>query len=49
VRKYLISQGVAEKRLTAVGYGQEKPIADNSTPEGRLKNRRIEFKIHKGE
>jgi OOP family OmpA-OmpF porin len=49
VRQYLMSKGVGEKRLTAVGYGQEKPNADNDTPQGRLKNRRIEFKIHKGE
>jgi OOP family OmpA-OmpF porin len=49
VRQYLMSRGVGEKRLTAVGYGQEKPVADNDTPQGRLKNRRIEFKIHKGE
>jgi OOP family OmpA-OmpF porin len=49
VRQYLMSRGVEEKGLTAVGYGQEKPIADNNTPQGRLKNRRIEFKIHKGE
>jgi OOP family OmpA-OmpF porin len=49
VRQYLVSKGVAEKRLTAVGYGQEKPTADNGTSQGRLKNRRIEFKIHKGE
>jgi OOP family OmpA-OmpF porin len=49
VQQYLISRGVDEKRLTAVGYGQEKPIADNNTPQGQLKNRRIEFKILKGE
>ena len=49
VRQYLVSKGVGGKRLTAVGYGQEKPTADNGTPQGRLKNRRIEFKIHKGE
>jgi len=49
VREYLMSRGIGEKRLTAAGYGREKPIADNNTPEGRLKNRRIEFKIHKGE
>ena len=49
VGQYLMSRGVGEKRLTAVGYGQDKPIADNGTSQGRLKNRRIEFKIHKGE
>ena len=49
VRQYLVSKGVGEKLLTAVGYGQEKPTADNGTPQGRLKNRRIEFKIYRGE
>lgn len=44
VRDYLISQGVAPDRITAVGYGDEKPIASNDTPEGREKNRRIEAK-----
>lgn len=43
VRNYLVKQGVPEESLTAVGYGQENPIADNSTKEGRDKNRRIEF------
>jgi chemotaxis protein MotB len=32
-------------RLDAVGYGQDQPIADNATPEGRAKNRRVAFKI----
>ena len=49
VQQYLVSKGVAEKHLTAMGYGQEIPIADNGTSQGRLKNRRIEFKIHEGE
>lgn len=43
VRLYLISQGVAGSRLTAKGFGEDKPIADNSTPEGRRQNRRIEL------
>lgn len=43
VRDYLIKQGVPADSLTAKGYGQENPIADNSTKEGRDKNRRIEF------
>jgi outer membrane protein OmpA-like peptidoglycan-associated protein len=43
-RDYLISKGVDGTRLTAVGYGDEKPIASNDTEEGRKKNRRIEAK-----
>ena len=45
VRDYLIAQGVDFQRLTAVGYGSSKPIADNSTKAGRAKNRRVEFNI----
>ena len=33
--------------LTAKGYGQDKPIADNNTEEGRARNRRIEFNVLK--
>jgi outer membrane protein OmpA-like peptidoglycan-associated protein len=43
VRKYLINKGVPADRLDAVGYGETRPIADNATPEGREKNRRVEF------
>ena len=39
----LVEKGVAQDRLTAVGKGQNNPIADNSTDEGRAKNRRVEF------
>lgn len=45
VRDYLIKQGVPAESLTAVGYGQDNPVADNSTEEGRKKNRRIEFNV----
>ena len=43
VRDYLISQGVAAERLTAKGYGEASPVADNNTEEGRFKNRRVEL------
>ncbi len=42
VRDYLISKGIDETRIVAVGYGQERPIATNDTEEGRQKNRRTE-------
>jgi OmpA-OmpF porin, OOP family len=45
VVNYLISHGIDKSRLIAKGYGEGKPIAPNSTPEGRQKNRRTEFKI----
>jgi outer membrane protein OmpA-like peptidoglycan-associated protein len=43
VRLWLINNGIEESRLKAVGYGEERPIAPNDSPENRLKNRRIEF------
>jgi outer membrane protein OmpA-like peptidoglycan-associated protein len=39
----IVAQGVDAKRLSAVGHGQDKPIADNKTEEGRAKNRRVEL------
>ena len=39
----LVEQGIAQARLTAVGKGSHQPIADNSSDEGRAKNRRVEF------
>jgi len=45
VLNYLVERGVDKKRLKSVGYGLTKPIADNSTEEGRAKNRRVELVI----
>lgn len=41
----LVALGIDKKRLTAVGYGEEKPRASNKTAAGRAENRRIEFKV----
>ncbi|MEN3041315.1 MAG: OmpA family protein [Bacteroidia bacterium] len=45
VRQYLIRKGIHPDRLEAVGHGNTQPIADNSTPEGRAQNRRVEFEV----
>ena len=45
VRNYLIKKGIPPQKLEAVGYGEDYPIADNSTSEGRAMNRRVEFEI----
>jgi OmpA-OmpF porin, OOP family len=43
VMQALIAQGIAADRLDAGGFGQERPLADNRTDEGRAKNRRVEL------
>ncbi|MEP7228912.1 MAG: OmpA family protein [Ginsengibacter sp.] len=43
--EYLISKGIDNNRLVAKGYGAEEPIEENTTEEGRQKNRRTEVKI----
>ncbi|MBO4581873.1 MAG: OmpA family protein [Bacteroidales bacterium] len=43
----LVKKGIDPSRLTSAGYGFDKPIASNKTPEGRQLNRRTEFKVTK--
>lgn len=45
VKNYLITKGIATDRLMVEYFGETKPVADNSTPDGRAKNRRVEMKI----
>jgi OmpA-OmpF porin, OOP family len=45
VKNYLVQKGLDANRLDAIGYGQERPVADNSTPDGRAANRRVELKL----
>ncbi len=49
VVELLIEQGVAPERLVPVGYGESRPIAPNTTPEGKAMNRRVEFVIRSSE
>ncbi len=43
VREYLVSHGISAGRIEARGLGESNPVADNSTPEGRAENRRVEL------
>lgn len=45
VVRYLVKKGLAADRFTATGYGEDKPIFDNDTPEHKSRNRRIEFAL----
>jgi len=44
VKGWLVAKGISGDRITAVGYGEEKPRVANDTPENKRLNRRIEFK-----
>jgi outer membrane protein OmpA-like peptidoglycan-associated protein len=45
VRSYLLEQGLADANVTAQGFGKSSPVADNTTPAGRQKNRRVEIVV----
>ena len=47
VREYLIGKGIAKGRMVAKGFGPDRPLMANDTPEGREANRRVEFNIVK--
>jgi len=47
VKEFLVDKGIEEFRLSAVGYGEDKPIATNNTRSGRTQNRRVEINLVK--
>ncbi|HEX8704618.1 MAG TPA: OmpA family protein [Myxococcaceae bacterium] len=49
VLDYLVSKGIERKRLSAKGFGFDRPITSNATPLGRAKNRRVEFRLIRDE
>ncbi|MDY7036289.1 MAG: flagellar motor protein MotB [Thermodesulfobacteriota bacterium] len=49
VLRYLIKEGIPAERLTATGFADLRPLADNDTPVGRKKNRRVEFVLKEKE
>lgn len=45
VKRVLVGRGVKDAQITALGMGEVRPVADNATPDGRAKNRRVELHI----
>lgn len=45
IKNYLVNSGVENRQIRAFGRGSQTPLFDNSTPEGREKNRRVEFRV----
>ena len=46
---YLISKGIAENRISAVGYGESKPLVNETTEQARAINRRVEIEFYRQE
>ncbi len=46
VQRLLTERGVDPSRITAIGYGESRPVATNDTPEGRQMNRRVEIRVN---
>ena len=46
VARYLISHGISEDKVRAVGYGESRPVASNATASGKAKNRRVEIVVY---
>jgi len=46
VLRYLVKRGIPDKKIQAVGCGESRPIASNSTASGKAKNRRVEIVVH---
>ena len=47
VARYLREKGISTNRVSVIFHGEKKPVAPNTTPDGRRRNRRVEFKILK--
>jgi outer membrane protein OmpA-like peptidoglycan-associated protein len=47
IKKYLVTKGIDEKRITSTGFGDTRPLVTNDSEENKSKNRRVEFKVNR--